>query len=249
MGTLRDEVYEKLDYLSQLTEIVVSPQNEILGRLPDELELTFEQIKRMKSNTWSRSPSYELSLYGILSNLVSSKDYFYLNDIIPHFALKASDDLELDFTQGTMVGTIRLIKVNSQIEEKRLLEIAVNNAQRALNSYTWSSKNLRDRIITVLNTLEPGHGITWGQSFTGRVSSMGCDEIRELLSDVILENKWRIRDTNTIIKMGEWINSYLMSGDNVGLMNLLKLKIMVDKDLPIYSVDEVKNAKPVGTID
>ena len=244
MGTLRDEVYEKLDYLSQLTEIVVSPHNEVLGRLPDRLELNFDDIRRLKYKTWSYRPSFELSLRNILMKQLQPNEQQYLDDLMPHFELQASQDLELDIHEGTMVGTVCLVKLNPQIEEKKLLEMAVDRANNEINSYSWSGKKIRDRLITVLNTLESGAGTAWAQGATGRLAYSGCSEIRKQLSSLILDNKWRIRDSNTIIKVGQWINSYLTNGDEVGLMNLLKLKIMVDKDLPIYSVDEVKNANP-----
>lgn len=244
MGTLRDEVYEKLDYLSQLTEIVVSPHNEVLGRLPDRLELSLDDIRRMKYKTWAYKPSFELSLRNVLMKLLSPTEHRYLDDLMPHFELQVSDDLELDIHENTMIGSVSLVKLNPQIEEKKLLEIAVQTANNEINSWGWNNKKLRERLITVLNTLEPGLGTTWAQGASGRIGHSGCNEIRKVFSSLILENKWRIRDSNTIIKVGQWINSYLSNGNEVGLMNLLKLKIMVDKDLPIYSVDEVKNVNP-----
>ena len=246
MGTLRDEAYEKLDYLSQLTEIVVSPHNEVLGRLPDKLDVTFDMIRSLKYKLWGSSVSFELSLHTVLRSLLSFEEEQYLQTIADHFQLQASEDFEIDFSNKTMTGSICLVKLNPQIEEKKLLEIAVNDAQRELNSYSWPNKKLRERVITVLNTLEPGYGTTWAQNVSQRISYTGATEIKKLLANVIMENKWRIRDAKTIVKVGQWIDSYL-NGNDVGLMNLLKLKIMVDKDLPIYSVDEVKNANPAGT--
>lgn len=244
MGTLRDEAYEKLDYLSQLTEIVVSPHNEVLGRLPDQLELSFEQIKRAKSRMWGYKPGYELAIHNVLGLLLPDGEYKYVGDLAPHFKLQASEDLELDFNGGTMVGSVRLIKVNAQIEEKELLEMAVTKAQSELHHYAWSPKRLRERVMTILNTLESGRGTAWAQGAEGKTGLLAISEIKKVLNELILENKWRIRDAGTIAKVGEWINSYLKNGDEIGLMNLLKLKIMVDKDLPIYSVDEVKRGNP-----
>ena len=68
--------------------------------------------------------------------------------------------------------------------------------------------------------------------------------ITQQLSSTILDNKWRVRDYDVIKKMGFWINEYLVNGvdNNNGLVNLTKLKFMVEKDLPVYSLDEVKNA-------
>ena len=244
IGKLRDEAYEKLDYLSQLTEIVVSPQNEVLGRLPDQLELNFDYIKQHKNRTYGYRPGYELSLREVLAGLLDTKDLKYLEDIVQHFQFETSDELEIDFNDNTLTGTLRLIKVNKQIEEKKLLEMAVGKSCSELNHWNWSTKSLRDRLITVINTLEPGRGTTWAQGASGKMSYSGQTEVKTILTDLILENKWRIRDAGIIVKIGQWINAYLTNGAELGLINLLKLRIMVDKDLPIYSVDEVKNVNP-----
>ncbi len=248
MGTLRDEAYEKLDYLSQLTEIVVSPQNEVLGRLPDKFELNFAYIKSHKTRTWGYKPGFELSLYNVLLDLLNGADHKYvkyINDIVPHFEFQVSEDLEIDFNEDIMIGTIDVIKVSAQIEEKKLLEMAVQRSCSELNGYAWTSKRLRERLITVIDVLQPGRGTTWAQGASGRINFSGDKEIKTILTDLILENKWRIRDAEIIVKIGQWINAYLINGNEVGLMNLLKLRIMVDKDLPIYSIDEVKNANPI----
>ena len=244
MGTLRDEAYEKLDYLSQLTEIVVSPQNEVLGRLPDKFEVSFDFIKQHKNRTWGYRPGCELTLHAVLASFLNSNDYRYIDDVLPHFQFQVSEDLELDFDENTMKGFIHVVKVNSQIEEKKLLEMAVQKSCYELSHYSWSGKQLRDRLISVINTLELGRGTTWAQGTAGKISYSGNTEIKTILTDLILENKWRIRDAEIIVKIGRWINAYLTNGNELGLINLLKLRIMVDKDLPIYSVDEVKNVNP-----
>jgi hypothetical protein len=128
-----------------------------------------------------------------------------------------------------------------------MLELAIDKASRCLSSYDWPSKTLREKAITVLNTLEPNSGTEWAKNAQNKKSSWSAgSEIRKVLSNVILENKWRLRDAKVILNVGKWINSYMSdeTGKDLGLVNLVKLKIMIDKDLPVYSVDEVKNANP-----
>ncbi len=247
MGTLRDEAYEKLDYLSQLTEVVIGPQNEVLGRAPDRIELTFEQVNKSKSRTWSSRAGYEISVNQVLVGVLPQSDWPYLGDIKQYFKFEVSDDFELDLVNKKMTGTITMVKTLQQVDEKKLLEIALERATRVLHQYDWPAKRLREKIVTVLNTLEPGHGTEWAKTMNGRVAWSGYNEITNTLTNVILENKWRIRDADVILKVGGWINSYLSdeSDQDLGLVNLVKLKIMLDKDLPVYSIDEVKNANTI----
>lgn len=248
MGTLRDEAYEKLDYLSQLTEVVIGPQNIVLGRVPDRLELSFEQIDKIKAQTWG-GPGFELSVSHVLYNLcdLTSEEREYVRDIVQHFQFEVSDDFELDLANQKMTGTITMVKTLQQVDEKQILQMAIDKSVGHLSHYDWPTKRLKDKIATVLNTFEPGKGTEWLKHLSGKVQFSGVNAIKETIEDCILENKWRIRDVNIIAKVGHWINSYLRdeTDQDLGLVNLVKLKIMLDKDLPVYSVDEVKNANSV----
>src|SRR5580765_979022 len=95
MGTLRDEVYEGLDYLSQLTEVIIGPQNEILGRAPDRVTLTFDQINKIKSRSWG-GPAFSLSTGTALMQFLNHTDWPYVSEISSHFKFEISDDFELD---------------------------------------------------------------------------------------------------------------------------------------------------------
>lgn len=246
MGTLRDEVYENLDYLSQLTEVVIGPQNVVLGRIPDRIELTFEMVDQFRTHDWRVKTGFEISVYKILLSIVPQVDWDYVSDIQKHFKFEVSEDFEIDLTNKNMIGAVALIKTAQQVDEKKLLEIALDKATRKLDYYNWPNKRLRDKVSTVLNTFEQGSGIEWAKKLEGRANWSGVTAIKTAFTNAIVENKWRIRDAAIIIKVGEWINSYLSdeTDTSTGLVNLVKLKIMLEKDLPIYSIDEVKNANP-----
>lgn len=245
MGTLRDEVYEKLDYFSQLTEAVVGPQNEVLSRAPDRVELDFQAICQLKTTHWG-TKGFEVTVQQTLMSVLPKDDWDYVRDIHQHFEFEASDDIEVDFVNKQMTGKLALVKKTKQIDERVVLQLAVDKASQLLSYYDWPSKRLREKVATVLNTLEAGRGTEWQKNLEGRAAHQACAEIQKTLKDIILENKWRVRDTSIIQKMGLWINQYLKDeGDtSMGLVNLIKLKMMIDKDLPIYSIDEVKHAKP-----
>lgn len=241
MGTLRDEAYEQLDYLSQLTEVVVGPQNEALAEIPDRIELDFEKISRLKRTRWGGTQQLQIDVSSIINEYCST--FHIVSDITQNFEFQCSEDCEIDFVNKTMTGSITLVKKVHQVDEKKLLELAVDSSRRVLGYYDWPTKRLKDKVVTVLNTLIPNSGNEWVKQVQGRVGPQAGRIIADTISTVILENKWRIRDAGVILKMGQWINSYLAddTDTSTGLVNLIKLKIMVDKDLPIYSVDEVKS--------
>jgi hypothetical protein len=244
MGTLRDEVYERLDYLSQLTEVVLGPQNELLADIPDRIELSLDDIMQVKSPTWNLNHSLDVEILRVLRARVPEEKWHVLTSIRDHFAFEVSPNFMLDLRNQVMVGTIALVKRKTQMDEKRMLELALESAERELLAANWPSKQLRTRVVTVMNTLEPNKGNEWAAKHEGRVAWPAQRAIYKLLRDVILENKWRVREASVIVRMGTWINSYLSDSDGgVGLVNLVKLKIMVDKDVPVYSIEEVKSVK------
>lgn len=251
MGSLKDEAFEKLDYLSQLTEIVIAPQNELLAQFPDRVELTLEQIKGIKATNWS-GLGFRFETSSALLAIKGEARWIDLQKLTKYFTFEASPDLQIDFANNTMTGKLSLVKLVNQIEDKEVLEFAVNDACSILNSYSWKSKKTNEKLVTVLNTIESGRGTAWWISVQNdkthrSITRQGYDELVKLFREIILENKWRIRDVKIIVKLGEWVNSYLADATDtsLGLVNLVKLKIMLEKDLPIYSIGEVKNANSV----
>ncbi len=249
MGSLKDEAFEKLDYLSQLTEIIIAPQNELLAQFPDRVELTLEQIKNIRATNWS-GLGFRLETSHALLAIKEAK-WIDLQKLTKYFTFEASPDLQIDFADNTMTGKLSLVKLVNQIEDKEILEFAVNDACSILNSYSWKGKKVNEKLVTVLNTIESGRGTTWWTSMQNNkihhsITRQGHDELVKLFREIILENKWRIRDVKIIVKLGEWVNSYLADATDasLGLVNLVKLKIMLEKDLPVYSIGEVKNANP-----
>lgn len=248
MGTLRDEVYENLDYLSQLTEVVIAPQNELLGSIPDRIELSLDDILHVKSRFYDGSDSFILTARSVIRHKCSIDNWDHLSQIEGCFEFEASPDVTIDLTVPTMTGMIALVKKNGALDERRLLSFALESATRRMDSYTWPAKQLKNRVVTVMNTLDPGAGDKWLSTVQGRVAFQAWTAVSNLLKQVILENKWRVRDTAIIQKMGIWINDYLSGRENTtGLVNLMKLKLMVDKDVPVYSIDEVKRVNTVAT--
>lgn len=246
MGSLRDKVFEELDYFSQVTEVVISSHNELLASIPDRIELTVEDITRNSIPFWRPDKSFGINVKSVLrNNLELEVDYQsnrLINEIADNFEFEISPDFELDIVNKQIKGSITLVKKNSYIDERQLLKLAVDNAVYKLSQETWPNRRLKERVITVLNTLEHGRGQEWLKELQGAVRGSAYLAINNLLNEVIMDNKWRIRDTSIIIKMGTWINDYLSNRENnVGLVNLVKLKIMVDKGQPIYSINEVDN--------
>jgi len=245
MSSFRDEAYEKLDYLSQLTEVVLGPQNELMAKIPDRIEISLQDILNKAETSYGPQGAFELRLRSFLLQYTNHAEHRLIQDVVDNFEFQYSDDVEIDLENRKMTGTIAIVKKVKQIDEKQMLELAVASAVQQLDRYKWPNKRLKERTITVLNTLEHNSGTEWAQKLDGRVAWQAADAVSNKINEVILENKWRVRDAAVITKIGQWIQMYMADlPDNTGLVNLIKLKFMLDKDLPVYSITEVKNVDP-----
>lgn len=243
MGTFRDEAYENLDEFSQMVEVVVGPQNEILANLPEKIDLNFDLIMKFKARRWAGG--FELSKANILSRYLTIEGSSQnLSEIEKAFEFELSEDFEIDMDTRTMIGTLSLVKKVNQLDEREVLKFAVEQACRNIDRHRWPAKRLRDRAMTVLNTLDPGVGDEWAKTLDSKKNYVISNKIKDVLKDVIMDNKWRVREANIIHKLGTWINDYMREKPgNTGLVNLIKIKMMLDKDLPVYSMDEVKEVE------
>src|ERR1700744_6548189 len=109
MGSLKDEVYENLDYLSQLTEVIIAPENEILANFPDCINLSFEDILHNKSTGWG-GVDLSVSISSILASHQMGKniDYREIETLADCYEFKFSEDFEVDFEERKIIGTIML---------------------------------------------------------------------------------------------------------------------------------------------
>jgi hypothetical protein len=251
MGSLRDEAYEKLDYLSQITEVVLSPQAELLAELPDRVELSFEDLEKCKRRGYGSAFLWDISVDRVLNDLVVPEDKWQLVSQIAHkFHLEIPEDFSIDLKTKTMSGPVVLVKNSHSLDENEVIEQALYSARQNMRSHTWGGKSLRTRAMAVLDLFKSGAGTEWAKTLQGSVSRSARNAIADAFQTAVKDGSWRIRDASVIANVGRWISDYLSGEDELGLVNLMKLKLMVEKNLPVYSVEVVKeipNASSAGT--
>lgn len=246
MSSLRDKAYEELDYLSQITEVVISPENELLASFPNRVELSLDIIIDHITISWyGPAGSYMLDKIRLLEDISTRKNGADQTDLLTniesYFTFEISPDFELDIEGRKITGSIFLVKTQPQLEDHLALKFAVYRGLGQLVIGDWPSKDLKLRIYNVLNVFDPKLGDQWISSLKkNRITYKEMETLKDAYKKAILDNQWRIRDTNIIVKIADWIDEYLQDKpNNKGLVNLLKLKIMVDRGMPIYSIEEV----------
>lgn len=246
--SFRDEAYEKLDYLSQLTEVVTGPQNEILAQIPDSIIISSTLIRDNARREWGALIAMNLCVRDVIRPYLAQDQLEYVDAIVDGFEFEVSPDFEMDLSTRKITGSITLKKVNHQIDEKEMLAHALEQASAFIKHFEWPTKRTKEKVHTLLNFLETGTGDAWLKEVvaTGKRPGYYAQKILiKTMSSLITENKWRIRDVKMIANIGRWIQDYMTERNEFGLVNLMKLKMMIEKDLPIYSMTEVKGVSSV----
>ena len=58
------------------------------------------------------------------------------------------------------------------------------------------------------------------------------------LNQIFAKNEWQVKDADLMVSFIKWINQYIKDGNLAALTNITKLKIMTNKNQPIYSIKE-----------
>src|SRR5688500_8826061 len=113
MGSLRDEAFEKLDYLSQITEIIVSTHDELLCSIPEQTELSFKDVLASKTTFWTANPGFRITLPALL-RAKYDMSWSIARDLEDCFKFEVAPDTTIDFKNKVIYGAIRLVKVRTR---------------------------------------------------------------------------------------------------------------------------------------
>lgn len=238
MGVFDDKKFEELDWLSQATEPIDSKLNEVLGSIPDEINIDFETYRNIIKQSYNSSASIENAL-----------DYYlqiYCPDYILSWDQKSSiknlfkfefvgERIILDFEQNQLIGEIKFIKLASTMDEKVLESLLGKEGINAVATMYFASKDALSRaneVMEILGKCEDG--------LRSRSEKRKRYSIRTRLVSLFKTNEWKIKDTELANKVGFWIKSYICDGNIASFSNFCRLKVMTHKDQPIYSMEEVK---------
>lgn len=236
MGVFDDKKFESLDWISQATEPIDSKLNELLGKLPEEQVIDFELYRKSLAYTYNLDISIRTMVLTLLKEFEPSLSLHSneLNTIADNFELETDGDLFFDFENKKIDGQIKLIKVNSTLDEKVLENMLGRLGVEAVAySYPPADSGTRwNEVIEVLGNCNEG--------LRTKSVRKKKDCVVKRLQTIFKDNEWKIKDTELANKVSTWILDYTINNDIAAFTNLCKIKVMTHKGLPIYSMEEVK---------
>jgi hypothetical protein len=235
MGVFDDQKFEKLDWMTQITETIESKLNDVLAHLPDELVIDEKLLQSFIGDSYSLS----FDLQGVIRRLMKDNgdarnlSWDDTSKITRCFRLEADPEVEWNAQTGQLSGgVIRLVKLVQTFEDEDLQKCMGRRGLEALRSFRWADAPV-GRMNEILDLLGGCEDI-----MKNRSSRKKMYKIQQRLQQIFLSNEWRIRDTELADKVGLWICEYIRHGSLSALTNFCKLKVMTHNNMPIYSVKE-----------
>ena len=218
----KDDKYEGMDFLTQAVRPLLWEPHEKFIQIPDEIEIEMDFLKNIKH--------LSINLRDILKKV--SHDYFGtsndLNEVHRWFSIEVEKDTYIDLEKQEIVGSIKLVKKQSEIPEQDILD---HLADKAFQDYRGKVKGQAKRAREIMELLG-----TTPENSNGRNSYR---ILQKQVRNIIKENKLKIYNGDLILKMSGWIEKYTLDEDLQALANFSKLKVMTHKNEPIYSMKEI----------
>lgn len=238
MGVFDDKKFEGLDWISQATEPIDSVMNDILGTLPDEVNIDFNLYVRAVCQTYGLDLDLSRFIQFIIKEYVPNAELSYSQHkaIVDCFKLDMTgEEVILDFENKAIVGgEIKLIKLNATMDEKVLESMLGKEGIDAVTNCFISQSGLSraNEVMEILGKCQEGLGT--------RSERKKRIVMKKRLDQLFKTNEWKIKDTELANKIGFWIRDYIKDGDIGAFSNFCRLKVMTHKDQPIYSMEEIK---------
>lgn len=230
INLFEDKVYDGLDWLEMAVEPYICPLNDILSHLPDSISLSLEDLIELELFSDSASASQDNVVKFALK-----KEGFFLEEskikMIENFMeiQFPSGDCFVDLENMTMRGEVLLVKKVNILEDEDIK--------------TWLNERvqliLRYRNKPDIPRMSEIQDLLGCRDATKSVKNK-YKAISKKMEDVVLKDEWRVRDTQLMESVARWIVDYIDNGNLASLSNFTRLKCMVHKNAPIYSMEETK---------
>src|ERR1017187_2592896 len=155
MGVFDDKEYDKLDWISQAVEPIRSPLNAVLCEFPDELNITFELYMKLRANSYTMG----LAIADVIKEIyvpernTPSWDYNEVGILEQCFEFQVDNGTEIDFEKGRLTGSIKLVKIKHQLDEKQLEKTLGQKGVAQLGYYRKVDEEAIDRLNDVIEIL------------------------------------------------------------------------------------------------
>ena len=241
MGFFEDKEYDKMDWISQAVEPIKSPLNDILAKLPETLEITYPVYNQITRQSYGLGLNVSEVVKWLASKANVEIEYEGHDAVEACFQFEIEPNSEIDFEKKLIKGNIRVIKIKQQLDDRDLSKTlgakGMSDLTRRLRHRRGDEEDpqMFERLNEIIDTLDCNHESRKNRSMRKKIHA-----IYNLVQDIMTNNKWNIKDAELANKVAYWIADYAVDGSLPAFSNIIKLKLMTHKGLPIYSMVENK---------
>ena len=241
MDLFKDKTFDEMDEISQLIEPFESQINVELSLFPDEFVLEadyFLGLIEYNRNHLNYSVTEDLrkiverqanrSELKLLAKTARTNNKF----IDEFFMIQASENCSYNAKTNELIGEIKVIKKKIAYEDKDIENQMKECLISAFNSFYSPSEVNKPRINEILDLFNVKGGLSEKKALT-KVRLLS-KHYQALIDDRSLN----IRDVELFKRFVHWNIKYIKDGSLPSLSNITKVKIMMRKGLPIYSIKE-----------
>lgn len=244
MELFKDKTFEEMDEISQMIEPYEFKLNEELSQFPDEFEMSQEFVTNLIDYNYRRL-AYDYAIQEDLRSIVSRKasdlglkilaDKARLDHkfILEFFDLDVSEDASFNANTNTLTGVIKIIKKKIAYDDKDIERLMKEHIELKFNNEFYFSSDVdKGRINEILDLF----GVTDGLS--ERKGLIKVEKLKKHYIQLIEDRSLIIKDMDLLKRFVDWNIKYVKDGSLPAFSNITKIKIMMRKGQPIYSIKE-----------
>ncbi len=230
MSIFEDKVYQDMDWLSKVCEPIICNLNDVLNKLPNKIELTYDVF--VKHVVKSYGPPSQLNIDNFMLTLIHELEWEDQRRILKCFLMQIEGDPILNLNDKTLTGgTVSIIKIKDKFEEKEIQElVGIQGLDKHLRHINHKGVPI-ERINNIVELL----GLS--EARRSRSPSSKITAIIREMENIMRENRWDIKDIALSNRVSLWLKRYIKDGNLAGYTNFCKLKVMTHNDAPIYSIE------------
>jgi len=221
------------------------PLNEDIAQLPERTEFNYDfMLKEMSTNYDHIYYRNSVDISEFVADLFKKTHKRELTTselviVTGQFALEIEDGTILDLDAGELSSPIVLIKKQERLKEEEVIAEVTKVAMEIFRNIRRckSGSHSHGHMVSRMNEIMDLIGVS--EERKSRSLWRKDNSIRVGMRKILIEDKWKIRDSNLIMDICTWVVDYINNGNAHSLMNFTRLKCMTHKGNPIYSLEEM----------
>ena len=241
MDLFKDKTFEEMDEISQMIEPFESQINVELSQFPDEFILDAEFFTCLIDHNRNRlNYSITEDLRKIVERKASTLGLKLLantartnsNFMTEFFDFEVEENCKYNAKTNELIGEIKVIKKKIAYEDKDIETHMKDHLRSAFNDFYRPGEVNKPRVNEILDLFNVKGGLSEKKALSK--VRMLSKHYQALIDDRSLN----IRDVELFKRFVLWNIKYIKNGSLPALSNITKVKIMMRKGLPIYSIKE-----------